>query len=391
MVEIIDDVAAFERLRPEWTRLLRASSADSLFLTWEWLYTWWQHLAGNRRLFILTVRSDNELIAIAPLSRSAPRVASILPLPSVEFLGTGTVGSDYLDIIVRRGSEQEALDLLETFLVGEGIVLEFAQLNAQRSAAATLADRLKGKGWSRVRRPAGVCPFINLTGHTWESYAATLGSEHRYNFNRRLKQATKNFQLRFDQARSPDECHDALDRLIDLHNIRWRAAGGSEAFESPDLLRFHHAISQLALDRQWLRLFVLHLDEVPVAALYGFFYQRVFYFYQSGYDLSYSKSSVGMLTMGLAIKTAIEDGAEEYDMLHGDESYKFQWAKHLRELEHLEVYAPDARATMARRVRGASRAFRRTARQMLPRTIGDRIAAVRRRGVLQGLYGAWQS
>ena len=62
--------------------------------------------------------------------------------------------------------------------------------------------------------------------------------------------------------------------------------------------------------------------------------------------------------MGLAIKSAIEDGAEEYDMLHGDESYKFQWAKDVRELEHLELYAPDARATMARRVRVASRAFR---------------------------------
>ncbi len=109
MVEIIDDVAAFERLRPEWTRLLQASAADSLFLTWEWLFTWWKHLAGDRRLFILTVRSGDELIAIAPFARSAPRVASILPLPSLEFLGTGTVGSDYLDIIVRRGSEQEAL------------------------------------------------------------------------------------------------------------------------------------------------------------------------------------------------------------------------------------------------------------------------------------------
>ena len=47
MVEIIDDVAAFERLRPEWTRLLQASAADSLFLTWEWLFTWWQAPGGQ--------------------------------------------------------------------------------------------------------------------------------------------------------------------------------------------------------------------------------------------------------------------------------------------------------------------------------------------------------
>ena len=74
-------------------------------------------------------------------------------------------------------------------------MLEFAQLNARRSNAATLAGLLTGRGWSRVRRPAGVCPFIRLNGHTWESYLATLGSEHRYNFNRRLKQATKDFDF----------------------------------------------------------------------------------------------------------------------------------------------------------------------------------------------------
>ncbi len=57
-------------------------------------------------------------------------------------------------------------------------------------------------------------------------------------------------------------------------------------------------MSRLALDRRWLRLFVLRLDGVPVAALYGFLYQRVFYFYQSGYDPRYSKHSVGLVDDG---------------------------------------------------------------------------------------------
>ena len=391
LIELVDTRDGFERLRPEWTRLLQASAADSLFLTWEWLSTWWDHLAGDRRLFILTVRSGHELVAIAPFVRSAPRVASLLPVPTLEFLGTGTVGSDYLDIIVRRGFETVALEQLEIYLVGQGIVLELAQLNSQRSHAAALASLLTGRGWSRVRRPAGMCPFIHLNGHTWESYLGTLGSEHRYNFNRRFKQANKNFEFQFEQARSPEECRDALDQLIALHNLRWRGHGGSDAFHSADVVRFHHAMSQVALERQWLRLFVLKLDAAPVAALYGFLYQRVFYFYQSGYDPSYRKHSVGLLTMGLAIKSAIDEGAEEYDMLHGDESYKFHWAKDVRELEHLELYAPDMRPRVARQLRGVGRAMSKTARQVLPTTIAERISAARRLGLWEGLYGAWGS
>lgn len=391
MIDRVDTRDGFERLRPEWTRLLHASAADGLFLTWEWLFTWWQHLAGDRRLFILTVRSGGELIAIAPFAQAAPRVASLLPLPSLQFLGTGTVGSDYLDIIVRRGCEKQAIELLEKYLVDQGIVLELAQLHSQRSQAAALAGLLTERGWSRLGRPSGVCPFIDLKGHTWDSYLATLGSEHRYNFNRRFKQANRNFNCQFELARTPEECRDALGRLIALHNLRWQGHGGSDAFDSAPVVQFHHAMTRLALDRQWLRLFVLRLDAVPVAALYGFLYQRVFYFYQSGYDPGYRKHSVGLLTMGLAIKSAIEEGAEQFDMLHGDESYKFHWAKEVRELEHLELYAPDARALVARQLRVVSRAASMTARKVLPKTIAERISAARRLGVWKGLYGAWVS
>src|SRR5688572_6937670 len=134
MVEIVEDRGAFEQLEREWTDLLESSAADCLFLTWEWLFTWWTHLAGDRRLFVITVRSADRLIAVAPFFQSARRVTSLLPFHSLEFLGTGTVGSDYLDIIVRRGCEQEALDALRAYLGDRGVVLDLAQIDARTSA-----------------------------------------------------------------------------------------------------------------------------------------------------------------------------------------------------------------------------------------------------------------
>ena len=389
MIELIDDLAAFEHLRADWTDLLETSDADGLFLTWEWLFTWWKHLAGDARLFILTVRSGGKLLAIAPFAWTPARVASLLPLPSLEFLGTGTVGSDYLDIIIRRGAEQEALDALRTYLAGQSVVVGLAQLNAQHSAAAALARALAPHEWRQFRRAAGVCPFIRLAGLTWDSYLGSLGSDHRYNFNRRLKQAKRNFDVRFEQARSPEECRDALARLIGLHNARWQGHGGSDAFHAPAVVRFHEEVSRVALDRQWLRLFVLWFGGEPVAALYGFRYRQTFSFYQSGYDPRYRKHSVGLLAMGLAIKSAIDEGAGEYDLLHGDESYKFHWAKEVRELERLELYPSDTRGWIAQQARSASRAARQTARRVLPVAIADRISAAGRLGVWRGLYGAW--
>jgi CelD/BcsL family acetyltransferase involved in cellulose biosynthesis len=96
-VEKIESSEAFERLAGEWTELLAASRSDCLFLTWEWLFTWWKHLSGARRLSILAVRSRGELIALAPFASRPRRLEKFLSVGALEFLGTGSVGSDYLE------------------------------------------------------------------------------------------------------------------------------------------------------------------------------------------------------------------------------------------------------------------------------------------------------
>src|SRR5262249_56777437 len=65
-VETLDRVE-FEAIRPQWGRLLEASDSDCLFLSWEWLHTWWKHLAHRRKLYLLTVRQASHLVAIPPL------------------------------------------------------------------------------------------------------------------------------------------------------------------------------------------------------------------------------------------------------------------------------------------------------------------------------------
>ena len=71
---------------------------------------------------------------------------------------------------------------------------------------------------------------------------------------------------------------------------------------------------------------------------YGFRYGDKFYFYQSGFDPGYARQSVGLVALGLTIKAALEEGAMEYDLLHGDEEYKFLWAHQTRELRRLELF-----------------------------------------------------
>ena len=364
-VETITDAATFRDLRDEWTDLLDRSPADCLFLTWEWLYTWWTHLGTGRRLFIVTVRRGGELIAIAPLAISAGRRASLAPLSSLTFLGTGSVGSDYLDVIVARDREAEAYEGLARCLAAQPFALHLAQIHRGTSATVALAGRLARLGWRCAERPADRCPFIPIQDRSWDAYLASLDGHHRSNWKRRLANLGKTFAMRFERVETDGQRAEALAAFLALHDRRWEGRGGSTAFYSDALRKFHEAWTSVALGRGWLRFFLMRLDGRPVGAIYGFRYRGTFGFYQTGFDPAYARHGIGQVMIGLSIKSAIEEGADEYDLLHGTERYKSDWAPCTRELARIEAYPPSLRGRVHDRLVALDGRARRAARGAL--------------------------
>jgi CelD/BcsL family acetyltransferase involved in cellulose biosynthesis len=366
-IHTIETVEGFLSLRDEWNSLLQSSAADCVFLTHEWLSVWWKHMSEDRALHIVTVREDGELTGILPLAERAPRLSRMMPR-TLEFLGTGLIGSDYLDAIVRPGREPKVLATLADHLDNCGLMLQLNQLRGGACVASVLAEKLRHREWIGDETKMNVCPYIDLRGHTWDSYLATLGPNIRKNINRYLRNLPKTFHMQFDCATTPVEARAALESAIDLHHKRWGARGTSEAFQTVAVIAFHREFVQRAAERGWLRLLVLSLDGKAVAALYGLRYGPTFYFYQSGFDPAYSKHSVGVTTMGLGIKTAIEEGALEYDFLHGDEEYKFHWASGSRDLHRLELHPPQVSAWIYKHAIDVNRSVRQMAKRLLNRS-----------------------
>ncbi len=376
-VEVVRDAAGFEALRGEWNDLLASSRSDCLFLTWEWLNCWWRHLGQDRRLHIVTVREGKRLIAIAPLALRLREPRRLVPYRALEFLGSGTAGSDYLDVIVRAGCEETAVEAIAPALHEAGLALELKQV--RREALATrLAARLERSQWRADESVTNVCPYIPLAGHTWETYLASLGSEHRYNFKRKLKKLSAQFEVAFVPAESEVECRQAFDALLELHERRWQLRREpSDAFHTLQHVAFHHEFTQLALCRGWLRLLTLRLNGRAAGSLYGFQYGPHFSFYQSGFDPDFGRYSVGLLTMGLAIRHAIEDGAAEYDLLHGAEEYKFHWARDRRDLLRVDLFPPGPRGSLLRSYAHGRHRLLGMARRLLRKELPVKPAALR--------------
>jgi serine acetyltransferase/CelD/BcsL family acetyltransferase involved in cellulose biosynthesis len=379
LMNIIEDAGRLTHLVDEWTELLENSEQDCLFLTPEWLTTWWRFFERDEwTLRLITVRRQSQLLGIAPLFSRPRTVAGVMNHQFTEFLGTGVIGSDYLDLIVRRGEEMMVRIGLTEYFNRSKPLLTLSHLPASSSEADGLVKELELSGWQVKRSIIETCPYITLRGHTWESYLDSLGANHRYNFTRRLKNLQKTGVVEFDAVEKEDQRRDALQAFLSLHAIAWQDRGGSQAMQTTRELAFHEAFSRIALERGWLRLFLLRVSGRPVGALYGFRRGPRFYFYQSGFDPAWRKHSVGLVTMGLAIKQALSEGVEEYDLLHGTEAYKFRWAKEVRDLSRVHVFPPSWRGWLYRASLEAETQGKEAARRWLPQPVLDRLIKSRR-------------
>jgi CelD/BcsL family acetyltransferase involved in cellulose biosynthesis len=122
-----------------------------------------------------------------------------------------------------------------------------------------------------------------------------------------------------------------------LHRARWARAGGTRALPSEAVEGFHlEAATELAR-RGWARLYLLHADGAPRAALYGFERGGRFAYYQMGHDPTFSQRSVGTVLLATAIEDAFDNGLREFDFLRGPEGYKLHFATSARTLKTVRI------------------------------------------------------
>ncbi len=343
-LEIASDARGFDRLQDEWDDLLQASAAATPFLTWSWLRNWWRHLAGTASLRLFAVREAGALVGLAPMMLTR---RGMQHSPVLEFLGTGGAGSDYLDVIVRRGHEHSVGDALTKAVDALQLPLYLDHL-PPAPVAGIMQAALASNGWTAIESHPDVCPFISLAGHSWNSYLATLGAAHRANVRRRLRSLTASFDVGFSAVATEADRRAAVAALIEFSTVRWADRGGTTAFDSPQLRAFHEAATEAALADGSLRLYVLTLNGVIAAVMYGFVRSQRFYFYQHGFSPAFAKFSVGLVLMALTIKAAIEEGLDEFDMLYGHEPYKWLWARDRRRLGRLQLFPPHLAGTLLR-------------------------------------------
>ena len=340
MVAVVEvtDADGLASLEADWRDLLSRAADPTPFQSHEWQATWWRH-HGRGKLWVLCARENGVLIGLMPLHIARYRGT---PLRQVRFLGAPL--SDFQEILAARGHE----------LAARNALLGHLSHHSDRWDLCDFADQRKGTSLTEGEMPDGlrpllvhhrVCPFIPLN-KSWDEFVKRLSKNMRTNVGRRRRQVAKQFAAEYDVATEATVAA-AMEELFRLHNARWRRRGVAGAFAGARMQAFHHDVARRFLARGWLRLHRLRLDGETRAAFYCFQMGTRVYYYLSGFDVALSKFSIGNVLMAQALERAMADGATEFDLLRGDETYKFQWKAEERETLRLILGRPALRSSFA--------------------------------------------
>jgi CelD/BcsL family acetyltransferase involved in cellulose biosynthesis len=340
-------VADLEATRRDWEPL--AERSRNVFATWEWARTWWRHFGRDRQLLLTVCRgAQGRAVAIVPLCMS-----SVGPVRTMRFVGHGP--ADQLGPVCAPADRGHAAQ-----------ALLWALRHRDCRWDLFLAETLPVEdGWPAVlggtvrRRESS--PVLDLAGLDWEAFLASRSSNFREQVRRRERNLARRHALRYRLTDDPAHLDDDLDVLFRLHDERW-AGERSSALTAP-ARAFHREFAELALQRGWLRLWIMEADGEPVAAWYGFRFGGAECYYQAGRRRDWDRSSVGFVLLAHSIREAMNDGMREYRLLRGAEEYKARFASRDDGLETIAV----SRGLLGHAALGAA-----TAARTLPENVRHR-------------------
>lgn len=320
--------AEFSTMAEEWQSCLEDSNANQLFMSWPWLYSWWEtwsQLLGMELALFGVFDHQDKLVGIGPFCSRHLVTPIGLRVCRLYMIGNAwrlapTVRTEYCGIVARRGYESAVNAILNEELESlEWDELICPDVSGDQDHGAGLLGFKYMKAYDVINRTddQGVRLDCQLP---FEDWLGGLGKNTRLKVFNRRTYLEKNGHLEFRRHDSNKD-DDFFDLLNAFHIARW----GKPAFDR-EALRFHRLLlKRLPLCQGASAASVLLFNDRCVSVLYDLVVGCCRYNLQSGYLENFdAKVSLGYLHLGFAIEQAhAHPKVECYDLLAGTGKKQF--------------------------------------------------------------------
>ena len=342
-VQLISDPSVFRTLRDQWNALVEAADG-AIFCRHEWFDAAWQWRSRDARLYLLCLFADHRLSAILPLVLNRARIHGI----ATRELGFLTVpDTQVCDVIVTDRYRVAASTALAAELrnrQSEWDVIRLNYLAPGSVAASTFREALGGLTTRSIAAPGN--PFIALDTN-WEAYYATrsrrLKKANNLAANRLAKAGTVRIDWLQPDADSAPKLDAFVDRVIRISARSWKTRTGN-SLDNPGPGAFIRRLSELSSRCGWLSIWILSVDDRPVAMEYQLVAKGKVYGLRSDFDAEFDAFSPGTCLNRHLTERLFGRGLHRYYMGPGNNAYKRRWAEHVEPIEELTIYGRSLRA-----------------------------------------------
>jgi CelD/BcsL family acetyltransferase involved in cellulose biosynthesis len=324
------DFSEFLAIRGQWNEAVQKSADNNIFLTWEWISTWWRHFGGHHQFVVVAVMDNGAIGAAAPL------MLTRYPFPGLRLSKAGLIGSyiegavtDYHCFLLTR-ERSEHLKAIVDYLAPRVYRFEFDGI-PESSKTANVLRAVQAREPMFEEEEEEECQHVSLP-ETWDKYLSALHKNFRGNLLRVERNLRRDYQVEFRRCEGIGDIDREMQTFFDLHQQRLSAREESGVFSDRRVREFHLDLASVLASRGWLNLTFLMLDGECAAASYGFEYAGRLYWYLSGFASQYAKYSVGSVMIMQLLRNAIDQGLSEFDFLTGDEAYKRNWNTHVSKI-----------------------------------------------------------
>jgi CelD/BcsL family acetyltransferase involved in cellulose biosynthesis len=313
-VRVRRDDAALTDLSGEWLDLWRRDPAASPFHTPQYARAAWEtELGADRALAVIEMRRDAALAGLASVTIDVDE--------TLRFLGNEAV-TDYLGPI----SDPADRDAVSAAFIQaiDGLAWSAAELfglAAESGWPEVLARAAKAAGYEVEESQQDVCPRIAPLG-TYDEYLAALDGKLRHEIRRkarRLEREAGPYAIRVSDRSTLDA------DLATFYEMHRSSSGPKGRFMHEDIAVLFTQIARAFEQEGWLRLTWLDIAGEAAAGTFSFAEKGIWSVYNSVYDHRKGDFAPGMVLMAETIRLATEEHCHVFDMLRGDEPYKYRF------------------------------------------------------------------
>ena len=333
----------FLHLRTEWNSLLERSVTNEVFLSWEWIYSWWETFTSeNKELFILVGKNDlQELVGIAPFYLESKRYMGLTKKKILRLCSSQETDPDHLDIICDKEHAKIYVEAIMSFFEANKTEWDEVVLEGLKQDS-NIRRYVSQEGYHLhdfiiKSLPESACPYLTIN-QCFEDYFKSFSGKTRNTLLRKRKKLLVNDNAKFGVITSQkDNPENYMKELFSLHNERAKRKGVKTAFTGERIYSFHKNFVTRSLGSNNAVIFFLSKESTFLVLFYCMKYNNKYYYYQAGISEDGELKSAGTILMLLSIEKAFNEGCSEFDFLRGDEQYKYFWSKDSRQNYSLTI------------------------------------------------------